>query len=359
MIAEIRSSRKLQLVLACIIFSLFLHVVMVYFNIVFNKVQDYPAPELKKIPPRIQTKQKPMTMMKQPPQPTRRIHRAGTSKQAPKTEKALAPQKPKQALPLPSAAQPTPQPPQQKPPEPKQEPKQAPPKQVSPEQVSPKQVSPERIKPKQTQQAHPKQRIKKTTQKKEPKPPRQKPVSGRPAMKKFFEDSLKEEQTSSERATQTDDERKTLSFLSPNNLYHSMRERALTQPQPGIAEQYGDMKYLHYNQKIYQALQQAMNIVVRNLPRAQYQSALESIQHPARIRFAVDKNGKLKGLSLVTSSGNPYYDMIAQQVIREASYPPIPKSFNMNTTYHTYGIILYNDGSPQNNLGVSPYLEGE
>ena len=155
--------------------------------------------------------------------------------------------------------------------------------------------------------------------------------------------------------------KKSLSFLSPQNIYQAMRQRAteMTASSPGVAEQYGEFKYLHYNQKVYQALQQSMSIIANRLSQQQHDMLLHNIQHPTRIRFALDQQGQLKGIAIILASGNPAYDSLAYQIVKEASYPPIPKSFNMHTTYHTYAIVLYYNGVPQDNFGVSPYLEGE
>jgi len=304
MIPEMNRKQK-SLIFICIAISLLLHIMLIVINIILNK----GAPRTAK---QSQTpKQTTMTIMK----PTRRIHRAGTGKQAPQTTKVLTP--------TPQPARPV------RPPRSTRQPQQA-----------------------------PEQSDKKTSAKKK-QPKKQKRTftspTGRIPMQQFFQDALDEQQVKDE----TIETKKVLSFLSPQHLYQAMRQNAMNTQSDGTTTQYGDLKYLHYNRKVYQALQQSMNLMVSRLSREQYKMALEDIQHPTRIRFALDQDGKLAGLTVVLSSGNYRYDALAYQIIQEASYPPIPKSFNMHTTYHTYGIILYYDGAPHDRIGVSPYLEGE
>ncbi|KKP95183.1 MAG: hypothetical protein US13_C0011G0028 [candidate division TM6 bacterium GW2011_GWE2_36_25] len=277
-----------------------------------------------------------MLMMKQPPaqpQSTHRVHRAGTGLDAPKTDKALA--MGGQQIPL--------QPPIQAP-----EMKERPLMPQEPVQEKSPQTTPE----------------KKTVTEKTPTKPKESPSrtftspSGKVPMQRFFQDAIDEaERTEQDIKTN----KKSLSFLSPQNIYQAMRQRAteMTASSPGVAEQYGEFKYLHYNQKVYQALQQSMSIIANRLSQQQHDMLLHNIQHPTRIRFALDQQGQLKGIAIILASGNPAYDSLAYQIVKEASYPPIPKSFNMHTTYHTYGIVLYYNGVPQDNFGVSPYLEGE
>ena len=169
--------------------------------------------------------------------------------------------------------------------------------------------------------------------------------TGKLPMQKFFQDAIDEEDQYQQSAASS-----TLDFLSPQNMYQAMRQRATEASAPGVAEQYGDLKYLHYNQKVYQALQQSMSILASRLSQNQHKTLLEGVDHPTRIRFALDQNGKIKGISIILSSGNPSYDSVAYQIVKDASYPPIPKSFDMHTTYHTYGIVLYYTGMPQPNM---------
>jgi len=309
------SHKQKSLIFVCIALSILLHIVLIIVNIIFNP--SIPTAIKKTFPSK---KQAPMTMLKQPP--PRRLHRAGTDKQAPKTTKPLAPtQQP--------AGQPPIVPPQSRP--------------VQPPQEQPKKEAP-------------KPKAKKTEQKIEPKKEKRTPTTqaSKRGIQKFFQDAIDKEAASQERS----ESKNSLHFLSPQHLYEAMRKNA-TQEQPGATQQFGELKYLHYNQKVYQALQQSMNLVVSRLSRDRYTMALDKIQHPTRIRFALNKDGKLIGVSIVLSSGNVQYDAVAQRIVQEGSYPPIPKSFNMHTTYHTYGIVLYYDGAPRDQIGVSPYLEGE
>lgn len=176
----------------------------------------------------------------------------------------------------------------------------------------------------------------------------------------------------------------TLNFLSEKALFEHMRSHVLTdEPERelgssagssamgpvgggagfgsgGVASQYGDPRFLFYNRKIYQALQQSMNIEVQKLTNVQFGRMMHGVKAPTRIRFALDADGHIKDVRVVESSGNYYYDILSQAIVKEASYPPIPRSFGMHTTYHAYGIILYHDASiPSDTIGVSPYLEGE
>lgn len=127
----------------------------------------------------------------------------------------------------------------------------------------------------------------------------------------------------------------------------------------GVHEQYGDPRFLHYNSRVYSALQQSMNISLSRINQRYYHMILEDTHTPTRIRFALDQDGTVVQATITRSSGNQHYDALAKTIVQEASYPPIPASFNMHTTYHQYGIILYNDGTLNDHVGVSPYLEGE
>ncbi len=319
MISEIIHNRKQRLILLCVLLSLLVHLGFIALNFVhqFNNAQPFSSPA--------QKKPKPMMMMQQPPQPMRRVHRAGTGKNAPRAAKAL------------SMGQ--------------QVPIQAPTMQ-------------QRTPPPQTQE--PQKKTQPTEQKQIPQKPKTKKKdvkmqkrtftspSGKLPMQQFFQDAIDEEDRYKQNAAQ-----QALDFLSPQSIYQAMRQRASEASAPGVTEQYGDLKYLHYNQKVYQALQQSMSINVNRLSQQQHKMLIEGVDHPTRIRFALDQNGKIKGISVILSSGNPSYDSITHQIVKDASYPPIPKSFDMQTTYHTYGIVLYYTGAPQPNFGVSPYLEGE
>jgi hypothetical protein len=344
-IAEIRSNRRLQLIIICIALSILLHLIIIYINLTLKPTPD-TAPLF---PP---SKQKPMTILKRPPAktqpappptpPHRRIHKAGTSTHAPKTEQALTPD-------------PTHTPQATKIPTPTQVP-QVPPSTPQPSLTPPKQPMAKPTKPPEAAKNIP------VTEK--PRPTR------RP-MQRFFDDAIKKEQQRIALYTKPDDapfdktddhaaptkEYSSLSFLAPDNIYTDMRSKVVHQP--GIAEQYGDLKYLHYNRKIYQALQQSINIALRNLSQNQYNATFESIQRPARVRFSLDKNGRPHHIRITMSSGNAHYDTLVQNIVQSSAFPPIPQSFNMHTTHHAYGVILYDDGKSHENIGVSPYLEGE
>jgi|GEM_PF-1851985 len=127
-----------------------------------------------------------------------------------------------------------------------------------------------------------------------------------------------------------------------------------------ISSQYGDPRYLHYNSKIYHALQQSMDVVMSGINPAYYRTVMDGITRPAGIRFALDQEGQVKFLHVARSSGNVRYDILATKIVQEASFPSIPKSFGFHTTYHNYNILLYDVGpGPHANIGVAPYLEGE
>jgi TonB family protein len=319
MISEIIHNRKQRLILLCVLLSILVHVGFVALNFFhqFNNAQPFNSPP--------QKKPKPMMMMQQPPQPMHRVHRAGTGKNAPKTDKALGMGQQQVPIQAPPMKQRTPPPPTQE------------------------LQKPQPIEQKQTPKKPPLKKKDVKMQKRTFTSP-----SGKLPMQKFFQDAIDEEDQRQQDAAQ-----QSLDFLSPQSIYQAMRQRAAEASAPGVAEQYGDLKYLHYNQKVYQALQQSMSINVNRLSQQQHKMLIEGVDHPTRIRFALDQNGKIKGMSVTLSSGNPSYDSIAHQIVKDASYPPIPKSFDMQTTYHTYGIVLYYTGAPQPNFGVSPYLEGE
>ena len=169
---------------------------------------------------------------------------------------------------------------------------------------------------------------------------------------------------------------KGLNFLAQSNFEQMIREQNRTEEagqagtEAGVEgefhgtsqtqSQYGDPRFLHYKSKIYRALQQSMDIVLSSLTQAVYRAALDGIRYPTRIRFALDQDGQLISITIVRSSENPRYDNLAYKIIQEASYPSIPKSFGLHTTYHNYNILLYDIGPETHaNIGVSPYLEGE
>ncbi len=103
-----------------------------------------------------------------------------------------------------------------------------------------------------------------------------------------------------------------------------------------------------------------MDIVLSSLTPAVYRAALDGVRYPTRIRFTLDQDGQLTSITIARSSGNPRYDNLSYKIVQEASYPSIPKSFGLHTTYHNYNILLYDVGpGPHANIGVSPYLEGE
>ena len=323
MIPEIVNKKQEQIILICIVISLLLHIAVLLFYL--NQKSDFSS--FKKqlaIAPKKSTK--PIYMTKTPPQPpAHRVHRAGTGTDAPKTEKALSMGTPQ--IQPPSMTPPVPHPPQQTP---------TPPTEPTP---------PKKIEKKAEQ--HLKQKKIITS------------PSGRIPMQQFFQDAIDEEQIQEQDTTSL---KSALHFLAPQHIYAAMKQQAVDAPPTnGVAKQYGESKYLHYNQKIYQALQQSMNLLANRLSKNKYEEIMYNVQQPTRIRFALDQQGKLKGISILINSGNMLYDKLAYQIVTEGSYPPIPKSFNMHTTYHTYGIILMYDGarSYDNNIGVSPYLEGE
>jgi TonB family protein len=178
-------------------------------------------------------------------------------------------------------------------------------------------------------------------------------------------------------ATRQRDRGPGLNFLAQENFEHIIREHmyegdgnssgtaddddyASTYGASNVQRQYGDQRFLHYNRKIYQALQQSMDLVMRTLSMAQYQAAMDGVRAPTRINFSLDQNGQLVTVSVARSSGNIRYDNLAQKIIRDAAYPSIPKSFELRTTYHHYGILLFDPGpGARDTIGVSPYLEGE
>jgi len=179
-------------------------------------------------------------------------------------------------------------------------------------------------------------------------------------------------QAAQSRAT-TKSTSKGLNFLSQENFEHMIREHMSEDgAQTGAEEsddhnawygshvqnQYGDMRFLHYNRKIYQALQQSMSIVMGGISPAQYRAVMDGVRTPTRINFALDQNGQVISITIGHASGNLRYDNLAIKIVKEASYPTIPKSFELHTTYHHYGILLFDPGSDAN-IGVSPFLEGE
>ena len=127
----------------------------------------------------------------------------------------------------------------------------------------------------------------------------------------------------------------------------------------GVAQQYGDPKYLHYNSKVYTAIQQSMEVAMAQLSHRQYAAIIDGTKRAARVRFALDNTGAPQAIRIAVSSGNESYDTLVQRIIAEASFPSIPQSFNMHATYHNYGIILYADGTSREHIGVSPYIDGE
>ena len=319
MIAETNRKQKLY-ILICVAISILLHLLLLILNLFF----EHKVPTFQKIAAPIQQKSNPIMMMQQPPNPPmHRIHRAGTGEQAPRTEKALSMGQPSAPMTPPMPAQTTP--------------------------------------PSQHERTSAEKKAEKAPAKKN-KPQKQTRTftspTGRVPIQQFFQDAIDEDNTPEQ---DTKELKKALYFLSPQHLYETMRKQAVETPSSsgGVAEQFGNTKYLHYNRKVYEGLQQAMNLIVSRLSQAQYKMTIDQIQHPTRIRFALDQNGKLLGLTIVLSSGNRAYDAMASQIVQDASYPPIPKSFNMHTTYHTYGIVLFYDGPPRDDMGVSPYLEGE
>ena len=108
MISEIIQNRKQRIILLCLLFSLLIHLGFIALNFVhqFNNAEPLTFPTAQK--------PKPMMMMQKPPQSMHRMHRAGTGKNAPKTEKALGMG---QSVPIqaPQMQQRTPPPQQQKP----------------------------------------------------------------------------------------------------------------------------------------------------------------------------------------------------------------------------------------------------
>lgn len=162
-----------------------------------------------------------------------------------------------------------------------------------------------------------------------------------------------------------------LSFLAPQQFQDRMRQQILApDDEPiggigvpgvsgGVAQQRGDPKYLHYNSKVYTAIQQSMDFVMSQLSHAAYKAMLEEIKHAARVRFSLDADGKPHDVRISLSSGNARYDAIVIRIIEQASFPSIPRSFNFHMTYQDCGIILYDDGTPHERIGVSSYIEGE
>lgn len=175
----------------------------------------------------------------------------------------------------------------------------------------------------------------------------------------------------------TEEESRPLNFLSQENFEKIIRDQlnlAVTDDGQNnqheyagsfygastTHNQYGDPRFLHYNSKIYHALQQSMSIVINTLSAMQYRNALDGVRSPTRIRFALDREGAVISIVITRSSGNMRYDNLSYKIVQEASYPSIPKSFGLSVTYHQYGILLYDVGpGPHQNIGVSPYLEGE
>lgn len=162
-----------------------------------------------------------------------------------------------------------------------------------------------------------------------------------------------------------------LSFLAPQHFQDMMRQNILApDDEPiggigepgvsgGVARQYGDPKYLHYNSKVYTAIQQSLDVEMSQLSYAAYAALLEGVKRPARVRFSLDRDGKPHDIHISLSSNNARYDALVLRIIAQASFPAIPRSFNMHTTYQDRGIILYNDGTPHEHIGVSSYLDGE
>lgn len=163
-----------------------------------------------------------------------------------------------------------------------------------------------------------------------------------------------------------------LSFLSQQRFTDMMRQNILANQDDapaggigmpghsgGMAQQRGDPKYLHYNSKVYTAIQQSMDVTVAQLSRGQHAALLDGVKHPARVRFALDSDGKPHDIRISVASGNERYDALVLSIIAQASFPSIPRSFDMRVTYHNYGIILYADGTPREHIGVAPYIEGE
>lgn len=170
-----------------------------------------------------------------------------------------------------------------------------------------------------------------------------------------------------------------LSFLNDASMREAVRTHALSDADtpegdgsgfgvgsglglggPGGADaQYGDPKYLFYNRKVYQGLQQSMMIQMQQVTTVQMARLTHGLQAPTAVRFALDERGRVKDARVVRASGNYYYDTLALAIVKEASYPPIPRSFGMHTTYYTYSIILFDSGYAPDTVGVSPYIEGE
>lgn len=191
----------------------------------------------------------------------------------------------------------------------------------------------------------------------------------RPMLTTFVRDGTTHDQGPSEptleytTAQQNQQPLTNLNFLRDDNVYESIREGAINQQRngrpAGSPAQYGEIKYLHYNQRVYTAMQESMNILMRTMRAAQYRAIMQDICTPTRVRFCLNRNGKLEYAQIAVPSSNPLYDQVALKIIEEASFPSIPSSFNLEKTYFTYGILLYEDDGGHYEIGVSPFLEGD
>lgn len=147
-----------------------------------------------------------------------------------------------------------------------------------------------------------------------------------------------------------------LDFLAPQPMYEYMRQKAINSAAYSN-DQYGDPRFFHYNQKVSKALRQSININKNHYSQQQILAILGEAKRPTRLRISLDKDGKVTSIRLLVSSESERFDAMTYQFIRDASFPPIPASFNMHTTYHNMEIIPHGTGYGVDT--ISPYLEGE